>query len=587
MTRFGVARSSAKLAGVFLVALSVLVAASPGQLKIKLPESTAQPSAAQTSNAQPLAQPEAATAQVQIKLPVSTAELETVLTQGRELETQRRWSEAVSLYEEASRKIPGQPALEERLDLAKIHYDVARRYADTSFRKNVVTLSESEALDLYSQVTSRVYTHYVQPPNWRQLVERGTLGLSVALYETPFKEANLVNVNDDRVANFRRQLQQATANRNIRDRNEARDMVAHVARLAQTHLGLRPAAAVFEYIAGALGGLDEYSTFLTAGQLADIYSQIDGNFVGLGVELKAHENALLIMNVIPGSPADKAGIKRGDRLTGVAGRTTQDLTTDQAAELLQGAAGTTVEVVAVTADAPPRRVTMRREHVEVPSIENARLIDAQIGIAYLKLACFQKTTTSDLDAALWSLYRQGMKSLIIDLRGNPGGLLTSSVEVADKFLEQGSIVSTRGRSANEDFNYTAHRAGTWRVPLVVLIDGDSASASEIFAGAIRDHRRGTVVGVKSYGKGSVQGIFPLTIGGTGVRLTTAKFYSPAGRPYSKVGVEPDVLVRSAEKPITSLEPVESKPAATSDAKDDAILAAGLQVAREQLARASR
>jgi carboxyl-terminal processing protease len=181
-----------------------------------------------------------------------------------------------------------------------------------------------------------------------------------------------------------------------------------------------------------------------------------------------------------------------------------------------------------------------------------------------------------------------MKSLVMDLRGNPGGLLTSSVEVADKFLEQGSIVSTRGRSNNEDFNYTAHRAGTWRVPLVVLIDGDSASASEIFAGAIRDHRRGTVVGVRSYGKGSVQGIFPLTIGGTGVRLTTAKFYSPNGRPYSKVGVEPDVLVRSAEKPITSLTPVDNvEPVAASDTKDDAILAAGLQVAREQLARASR
>jgi carboxyl-terminal processing protease len=585
MTRFRVARASAKLASVFLVALSVLVAASPAQLKIRLPEA-AEP-AAQPSAAQSAAQPGAETAQVQIKLPVSTAELETVLTQGRELETQRRWSEAVSLYEEATRKIPGQPALEERLDLAKIHYDVGRRYADTSFRKSLVTLSESEALDLYSQVTSRVYTHYVQPPNWRQLVDRGTLGLSVALYETPFQDANTFDDSGDRIINFRRQLQQVTANHNIRDRNEARDVVAQVARLAQTHLGLRPAAAVFEYIAGALGGLDEYSTFLTAGQLADIYSQIDGNFVGLGVELKAHENALLIMNVIPGSPADKAGIKRGDRLTGVAGRTTEDLTTDQAAELLQGAAGTTVEVVAVTADAQPRRVTMRREHVEVPSVENARLIDAQIGVAYLKLTCFQKTTTSDLDAALWNLYRQGMKSLIMDLRGNPGGLLTSSVEVADKFLEQGSIVSTRGRSTNEDFNYTAHRAGTWRVPLVVLIDGDSASASEIFAGAIRDHRRGTVVGVRSYGKGSVQGIFPLTIGGTGVRLTTAKFYSPNGRPYAKVGVEPDVLVRSAEKPIPTLAPLDAEEALVAPAKDDAILTAGLQVAREQLARASR
>ena len=132
--------------------------------------------------------------------------------------------------------------------------------------------------------------------------------------------------------------------------------------------------------AGALGGLDEYSTFLTAGQLTDIYSQIDGNFVGLGVELKAHNNALLIMNVIPGSPAERAGIKRGDRLTGVAGRTTHDLTTDQAAELLQGEDGTTVEVVAVTGDERrERKLTIRREHVDVPSIENAQLDRPEAG----------------------------------------------------------------------------------------------------------------------------------------------------------------------------------------------------------------
>jgi carboxyl-terminal processing protease len=524
--------------------------------------------------------------QVKVRLPESTAELETVLSEGRELETQRRWSEAVTLYEEASRKIPGQPALEERLDLAKIHYDVGRRYADPTFQKNLLTLSESESLDVYSQVTSRVFTHYVQQPNWKQLVDRGTLGLSVALYEAPFHETHLANVDSDRITTFRRQLQQVTANRQIRDRNEARDVVAQVGRLAQGQLGMSPTAVIFEYICGALGGLDEYSTFLTAGQLADIYSQIDGNFVGLGVELKANDHALLIMNVIPGSPADRAGIKRGDRLTGVDGKTTHDLTTDQAATLLQGEEGTKVEVIAVTGDEQPRRLLIRRAHVEVPSIENPHLVDPQAGIAYFKLTCFQKTTTSDLDAALWKLYRQGMKSLIIDLRGNPGGLLTSSVEVADKFLEQGSIVSTRGRSPNEDFNYGAHRPGTWRVPLVVLIDGDSASASEIFAGAIRDHRRGSIVGVRSYGKGSVQGIFPLTVGGMGVRLTTSKFYSPNGHPYSRVGVEPDVLVRSAEKPIMPPAQAESSIAlATDEAKDDPILSAGLQVARQQLARA--
>ena len=140
-----------------------------------------------------------------------------------------------------------------------------------------------------------------------------------------------------------------------------------------------------------------------------------------------------------------------------------------------------------------------------------------------------------------------MRSLIIDLRGNPGGLLTASVEVADKFIADGGIVSTRGRSEQENFSYRAHRPGTWRVPLVVLIDENSASASEIFAGAIKDSGRGKIVGKRSYGKGSVQGIFPLGKNGAGARLTTARFFSPLGHPISNVGITPDIDARRATK----------------------------------------
>jgi carboxyl-terminal processing protease len=198
-----------------------------------------------------------------------------------------------------------------------------------------------------------------------------------------------------------------------------------------------------------------------------------------------------------------------------------------------------------------------------------RIADSQYGIGYLKLTCFQKTTARDLDTALWKLHREGMKSLVVDVRGNPGGLLVAAVEVVDRFVERGVIVSTRGRSTQEDFTYSAHEQGKWRMPLVVMIDQDSASAAEIFAGAIRDHHRGTTVGVRSFGKGSVQGIFPLDDSTAGVRLTTAKFYSPNGRPYSRVGVDPDITVRVTAKPIDGKLP----------AGDDATLTAALQTAR--------
>jgi carboxyl-terminal processing protease len=223
-------------------------------------------------------------------------------------------------------------------------------------------------------------------------------------------------------------------------------------------------------------------------------------------------------------------------------------------------------------------VRVRRAHVEVPSVEETKIVDASSGVGYMKLTSFQKTTSKDVDAALWQLHRDGMKTLIIDLRGNPGGLLSASVEVADKFLASGTIVSTRGRSVQEDFNYTAHRVGTWTIPLVVLVDGDSASASEILAGAIQDNRRGTVVGRRSYGKGSVQGIFPLHQSDSdltgGVRLTTAKFYSPNGRPISGAGITPDVTVHRTAKPGM---------AAPGHATPDADIDAAIQVARRQVA----
>jgi carboxyl-terminal processing protease len=187
-------------------------------------------------------------------------------------------------------------------------------------------------------------------------------------------------------------------------------------------------------------------------------------------------------------------------------------------------------------------VTVRREHVEVPSVENVRMLDVAAGVAYLKITSFQKTTAADLEAALRRLDVAGMRSLVIDLRGNPGGLLSAAVDVSDLFLERGLVVATRG------FNYSATRSGTWRMPLVVVIDGDSASSSEIFAGAMRDHGRATLVGTRTYGKGSIQGIFPLEVGGVGMRLTTAKFFSPKGLPYSRVGVDPDMQVQAVARP---------------------------------------
>ena len=174
-----------------------------------------------------------------------------------------------------------------------------------------------------------------------------------------------------------------------------------------------------------------------------------------------------------------------------------------------------------------------------------------MGLAISTLLPFRKKTASDLDAAMRQLDAAGMRSLIIDLRGNPGGLLSAAVDVSDLFIDRGLVVATRGRSPEEDFNYTASHAGTWHMPITLLIDSDSASSSEIFAGAIKDHNRGKIIGVQSYGKGSIQGIFPMDAAGVGMRLTTAHFYSPTGQPYSRVGVSPDLWVQQTARPDAS------------------------------------
>jgi len=519
-----------------------------------------------------LAQPGTARSSETISIPDHTAEIDAILRQGRQMELQRRWEEALSHYEAAARRYPGDRGLQQRFQFARLHYDVSRRYVDQSFLDVTAKLTPDEALDLYEQVLLKIQAHYVEAPDWKELVQHGTDNFEVALTEPVFLERHRLGQEPKVVQELRRELYRVLGPRVVASRTDARYAAAAAARLAEARLKIAPTAVILEYLCGAANTLDPYSAYLTPDQLTDVYAQIEGNFVGLGIELKAQDGALLIVRVIGGSPAEAGGIRPGDRIVAVDGRSTRDLSTDEAADLLRGEAGSLVELSLVGPDRQARQVIVHRRRVDVPSIDRVQMVDRDRGVGYFQLTCFQKTTCRDLDAALWKLHHQGMKSLIIDLRGNPGGLLTAAVEAADRFIDRGIIVSTRGRNSQEDFTYSAHVMGTWRIPLVVLIDQDSASAAEIFAGAIRDHRRGTIVGTRSYGKGSVQGIFPLSLTDAGVRLTTAKFFSPNGRPFSQIGVEPDIVVQVAARPVEGLVDLRA-------ASEDAMLAAALQAAR--------
>jgi carboxyl-terminal processing protease len=492
-----------------------------------------------------------------------------VLSQGLEYEQQGKWGEALSLYQQALRENPKDQQLRQRRTIARIHFDLDRRYGDQSFLKTIGTTGERKSLEVYAEVLLKIQSYYVDMPDWTEIANYGLASLEIALTNEDFVQKNLPRVSQASIDRSLLALRQSLANYTVSSRQDAYTVAVNTAKLMSEHLGLSATATTYEFVCGAISSLDPYSAFMSSNQYSETMSQIEGNFVGLGVELRTNENDLEIVSVIPKGPAGLGGIRAGDKIVAVDKKMVSQVGSERAADMLRGVNMSFVDLTLIREGAQ-KSIRLQRRRVEIPSVDMVQLVDKQSRIGYIRLTNFQKTTSRDFDEALWSLHRQGMKALIVDVRGNPGGLLSAAVEVADRFVGAGVIVSTRGRNPLEDYTHRAEMGGTWRVPLTVLVDENSASASEIFAAAIAEHKRGKIVGTQSYGKGSVQGIFSLNVSGGGVRLTTAKFYSPEGNPISQVGVKPDVEVQVAAKP------------GPAQSDSDASLEMGISVAKRMI-----
>jgi carboxyl-terminal processing protease len=502
--------------------------------------------------------------------------VEQSIFQGSQLEANQQWGEALVHYEQAVKDYPQDENLNARLLNAKVHYDLQRRYLDPSYVRAVLRGDQRTSLETYAEVLLKIQSHYVDDPDWLAFARRGFNNLDVALFDTAFQQQHLQTVSYEELHRAQQVLHQQLGGKTIVSRQDLYQFAVQASQILRREINLTEPAAIHEFISGTVGALDPYSAYLTASQFNETMNHIEGNFVGLGVEIRPTQSVLEIVDVIKGGPASEGGIRRGDQIVSIDGKRVTDLGGDVAADLLRGLEGSTVALEIARADVSPFQLTLLRRRVDIPSVEEARIVDQQYGIGYIKLVNFQKTTLQDFDNALWKLHREGMQSLIVDLRGNPGGLLNAAVDLADRFIASGVIVSTRGRNPQEDYVHRAHAQGTWGVPLTVLIDGNSASASEILAGAVHDHRRGTVVGQQSYGKGSVQGIFPLSLSGGGMRLTTAKFYSPLGTAISHRGITPDVAVTVTRR-------VSDQTLAEGGEQRDDTMNAGIRVAREKVA----
>ncbi len=298
-------------------------------------------------------------------------------------------------------------------------------------------------------------------------------------------------------------------------------------------------------ITGMLTSLDPHSSYLSAKNFREMQVQTRGEFGGLGIEVTMDNGLVKVVSPIDDTPAHKAGIEPGDLISHLDGKPIVGMTLSQAVEKMRGKVGSDIILTVRRAGKEPFDVTITRAVIKIRSVRS-RLEDK---IGYIRITTFNEQADKGVKKALNKFKKEigdKLQGIVLDLRNNPGGLLDQSVSVSDIFLDKGEIVSTRSRKEGDTQRFNARKGDLAKgLPMVVLINGGSASASEIVAGALQDHRRAIVLGTKSFGKGSVQTIFPLS-GHGAMRLTTARYYTPSGRSIQAVGIEPDIKVELAK-----------------------------------------
>ncbi|UWQ49441.1 S41 family peptidase [Leisingera caerulea] len=321
-------------------------------------------------------------------------------------------------------------------------------------------------------------------------------------------------------------------------------------------------------IGGMLTSLDPHSSYLSPDDASRMRVQTRGEFGGLGIEVTQEEGFVKVVSPIDGTPADEAGMEAGDFITHVDGESVLGLSLDEAVNLMRGPVGSEIVITVVReGEAEPFDVSIIRDTIKLTAVRSR----VEGNTVVMRITTFNDQTTPNLESGLKKRIEEAggldqVNGIVLDLRNNPGGLLNQAIQVADSFLESGEIVSTRGRDPEdgERFNATPGDLADGK-PIVVLINGGSASASEIVAGALQDHRRAIVVGTKSFGKGSVQTVMPLK-GDGAMRLTTARYYTPSGRSIQALGVSPDIVVEQPRRTAEAEE--EDSPARRSRSEAD-------------------
>lgn len=471
-------------------------------------------------------------------------------------EARGAWLEACRLWDDLLRKDRENPLLRSNYNRCLRRLHQVMRQTDAVYRSTMTRLSSAQAMDLYEQVVTTLTAAH--PDRERAtlplLFQHGRHELLMALDDPAFRRAHLRSARPEALSAFRARLS-AWPVRPIASRAEARDQVNAVLRAAgREGVPMRAgtsAAFILEMAAGACNAMDEYSLFMTPGHVAFVQDMLKGKVGGVGIEVGVRDDRLQVMQIHPKTAAADADLIRGDMIVRIDRDAVEDWTADAVAERLRGPSGTSIEVEVVRSIGPsPEKHVFKltRRPVSVPSVEFARevLHDGSMTLR-LKINYFAESTLQDVKDALAtsSMMGEHLRGVLLDLRGNPGGLFESSVGVAELFLTEGTIVIGRSPFTKYNKTFKVESTGPVQVPVVVLIDGDTASAAEVLAGALKEGRASRVpavlIGQTTYGKGSVQCVFPLEKGldrPAALKLTVARLFSPSDQPYTNKGVTP-------------------------------------------------
>ncbi|MBX9678089.1 MAG: hypothetical protein K2X38_04935 [Gemmataceae bacterium] len=462
-------------------------------------------------------------------------------------EKQGDWDRAYELYSAAFKLLPARTDLRDKQLNCLRHCWQQRRHRDLGYRKEVLTLDYGQSMRLFSMIRDALLDRTIDKRRLdsAKLFRKGLDELDAFVSDPSVISQYIPADRMSRVEEYRSVLRKLGRDLQGLDRHQLQQKAKEAAMAGKQILNLPPTVCLMEQASGFCHALDEYTQYLSPGSFRELNDALKGETVGVGLTVAPAAAKSLIVDIAPLSPASEINppIEPNDQLVAIDRKPVEGLPADVVHDMLAGAVGTGVDLDILSPRLGMRTITLRRRAMFVPSVYAEMKAG---GIGYLQIVCFQETTPQEVDDALALFAKSDAKAVILDLRGNPGGVFESAIETARRFLSSGVIVSTEHHDPRFNTVHQSRNAAAFVAPVIVLIDQDTASAAEVLAGALKENDRARIYGQPSFGKGCTQVLLKLPaaqgVPTGGLRITIARFFSPKGLPYSGRGVLPDVAV---------------------------------------------